>query len=281
MERNEITEFFKNNAYLGEEAMQDTVSLEPEKNYASYQIIGTRKKQEDRIGVEEKPGQLLAVVCDGMGGLAGGEQASAEAVNRLLADYRERDVADAGQFLLEEAIKLDILVNEMENEEKQRLGAGTTLVAVLVQRGKLYYVSVGDSRIYLMRGKEMVMLTEDHNYGLLLRRALENGTMDEEEFRRESRQAEALISYIGMGGLRAVSYNGTEPVRLKQGDKILLCSDGLYKSLTDETIAHELRYCTLETMEDTVRRLAEMAAESAAAQNRKQDNTSMILIIES
>ena len=280
MEKNEITDFFKNNAYLGKAEMEDTISMEPEKRYASYQIIGTRKRQEDSVGVEEKDGQILAVVCDGMGGLAGGERASAEAARRLLEDYQDSHFTDAGQFLLEEAIKLDIIVHEMEDEERQRIGAGTTLAAVLVQKGKLHYVSVGDSRIYLMRGKEMVMLTEDQNYGLLLKRSLKNGTMSEEEFQRESKHADALISYIGMGGLRAVSYSGADPIQLEKGDKILLCSDGLYKSLTDEAIAGEMRYLTLETIEDTAKRLAEMTMEHAVAQHRKQDNTSVILIIE-
>ena len=118
------------------------------------------------------------------------------------------------------------------DETGERLNAGTTLAAAVIHGAHLHFVSVGDSRIYLVRGRNMTRLTEDQNYDMTLRRSLLAGRIGEAEYRREAKYAEALISYIGMNGLKVIGCNADEETRLLPGDKLLICSDGLYKSLS-------------------------------------------------
>ncbi|MDO4285359.1 MAG: protein phosphatase 2C domain-containing protein, partial [Eubacteriales bacterium] len=236
MSNSELVDFFSNPDYLEEIVHDDTIAIEDERPgiYAAYQILGTRQSQQDCVSAVKRDGMLLAVVCDGMGGLSGGERASNAAVSRLLMDFEKADLSDPTGFLFQEAIQIDREVYELEDGEQRRLEAGTTMVAILIKDHQLHYVSVGDSRLYLMRGQEMVQVTEDQNYGMTLRRSLRNGEIDEAEYRKEVQYAEALISYIGMGGLKVIGCSSDAPIQIIEGDRLLLCSDGLYKSLSQE-----------------------------------------------
>ena len=281
MSENEITNFFKDADYLRETTCDDTLSIEPDKGYALYQIVGTRANQQDCIEVSKKNDSILAVVCDGMGGLKGGERASADAVSQFVLDYQKNEWDDTTGFLFNEVIQLDKLVSELKDENGDNLSAGTTLVAVIIKDRKLHYISVGDSRIYLMRGKEMVMLTEDQNYGMTLKRSLQQGIISEEEYKKEEKYADALISYIGMGGLKVIGCSNEHALELKSGDKILLCSDGLYKSLSQSEIEEELVKCDSDNLDETLQNLVNKALNKAVNNGKKQDNTSAILLVES
>ncbi len=280
MSKNEIIDFFKNMENIKEVEYEDTVSLEKSKSYAMYQIVGTRANQQDSIAVGRKDDSVLAIVCDGMGGLNGGELASSSAVSKFVEDYYDSDLMDVNGFLFNEAIKLDKLVSGLKDESGDSLSAGTTLVAVIIKDKKLHYVSVGDSRIYLMRGNEMVMLTEDQNYGMTLKRSLQQGIIDEDEYRREEKYADALISYIGMDGLKVIGCSSDNALQLMENDKVLLCSDGLYKSLSEEEMIEELIKCNEGNMDEVLQKLVDRALEKALVKGKKQDNTSAILLME-
>ena len=173
MINSEIDEFFKNGVNTEVVQYDDTVEIEKKLIYAMSQVIGTRNEQQDRIAVKEKNKQLLAVVCDGMGGLSGGQIASKYVVEQLIEDFEKDENTNPTDFLLNEAIQLDKEINELKDENGKYIGAGTTLVAVIIKDHKLYYVSVGDSRIYLIRKEEIAQITEDQNYRLTLKRELE------------------------------------------------------------------------------------------------------------
>lgn len=248
-------------------------------SYSCYQAIGTRKNQQDCIKVREQNNALLAVLCDGMGGLSDGASASIAAVNKIMDDFERLSPANGTAFLIREAALADEIVYDLRDAEGVRLNCGTTLAAVLLQEHRLHYVSVGDSRIYLMRGKEFVQVTEDHNYRLTLTRSLQKGLITEEIFREEESFAEALISYVGMGGLKVIDCSNEKPVQLLPGDKLLLCSDGLYKCLSTEEIAEELYRCNGENIGQAAERLVQQATVKAVYQNRPQDNTSAIVLL--
>ena len=152
-------------------------------------------------------------------------------------------------------------------------------MAVIIKDHKLYYVSVGDSRIYLIRKEEIAQITEDQNYRLTLKRELENNTLSQEEYLKEIPYADALISYIGMGGLKVIEYNSDYPLELKDGDKILLCSDGFYRSFSEKEIIEEVNGIENFSIEEDVKRMIEKAAQKNILQGKKQDNTSGILVI--
>lgn len=239
--------------------------------YTAYSAMGARESQQDALFTGEGAGAILAIVCDGMGGMTGGEQASALAVRMLAEAFFQRSPEDIPCFYRGIVGEIDEAVYRLEGDGK-RLGAGTTVVSVVVRQEGLYWLSVGDSRIYLFRRGEMLCPVPAHNYRLLLDGMLAEGAIDEAKYQQELPKAEALISFLGVGGVERMEVN-PNPFRLEEGDQILLCSDGLYKSLPDRRIQEILR--GRMPLEVKVRRLVEEAVEAGG---RKQDNTSVVLL---
>lgn len=236
-------------------------------------IIGTRKYQQDSYAIIDTDKGKLAVVCDGMGGLAGGERASALGISVLTEDFIRTPVTDARVFFREEAIKLDKLVYDLCDENENKLGAGTTIVSVFIKNDMTDWLSVGDSKIYIIRNNALYCVVREHNYRLILDDRLQKGELSQEEYIRESVQAEALISYLGMGELSLMDINN-EHFRLYPGDVIILCSDGVYKTLNNDMILASVvdNYYDLQKAADTI---TECAMEYSAG---SQDNTTVVLI---
>lgn len=263
---------------MGEKRNQDditTVKIERELRLlmAGASVVGTREYQQDTYYMMDGARGSLAVICDGMGGMEHGELASRKAVEKLAGDFEHWTGEDIPLFLKKEAEQMDRLVAELKDENGNELDAGTTVVCVIVSDGLLYWMSVGDSRIYVLRGEEMYCVTRDHNYGLRLAEQRKSGKISEEEFEREKGQAEALISYLGMDGLELLDVSRT-PLCLEYGDRILLCSDGLYKCLSEEFLKEKLLY-QREDIQTTVEKLMQDVLE---ADRRNKDNTTAVLL---
>ena len=202
--------------------------------------IGGREDQQDRAYAYADPSITFAIVCDGMGGTEHGELASRIAVETmrelLQAFVAQQPLGDVVRFLSDAMTELDRRVSrELGNQE-----GGTTAVAVILLDGELYWFSAGDSRLYIFRGGELVQATRDHNYFLRLNEQLQNGEITPEQFRQESERGEALISFIGIGGLPVYDLTNA-PLRVMEGDILLLTTDGLYKAIPQELILHILR----------------------------------------
>lgn len=202
--------------------------------------IGGRQDQQDTAYIYCDQDITFAIVCDGMGGTEDGAQASSIAVNsmrELLKQYIEHHSrGNIVRFLAESMTELDSRVSHALGKKK----GGTTAVAVMIQDGKLYWFSAGDSRLYICRGSELVQATRDHNYFLRLDELLKNGEISQEDYRRESEKGEALISYMGVGGLPVYDLTNV-PLNVMEGDILLLTTDGLYKAIPQELILHILR----------------------------------------
>lgn len=247
----------------------------PRLEIAGSSIIGTRQYQQDYAGIYSDRNEVFGIICDGMGGLSGGERASKAAVDLFVRDYfKQKQDAGMAEFLKTEAECMDRVVAGLKNDKGRPLQAGTTVVAVVVKGEKLTWLSVGDSRIYFIRGRQITPLTRDHNYRMTLTWQLQNGEISKEWFESEanSRQAEALTSYLGMNGLELSDVKG--PMKLESGDIILLCSDGVYKSLEDGQIHAMVRDNDI-SMELAANRLVDMALFMAKG---GQDNTTAVLI---
>ncbi len=240
-------------------------------------IIGTRKNQQDTVFGNTDELGTIAVVCDGMGGLEGGEIASCLAAQTLAEDYFQFRLNPQGtipDFFQQEAIKIDSLVYELQNEEGDRLEAGTTMSAVIVEGNRLHWLSVGDSRIYLIREKKIQMLNQEHNYREMLLEKLERGEITEEYFYEEERErGEALVSFLGIGDLSLMDIN-QRPFLLQEGDFILLCSDGLYRSMPEEMILKVI----LDSLPDVERAAFCLTAGAMDMSWESLDNTSLILL---
>lgn len=237
-------------------------------------IIGTRKTQQDALFEKVDGDRTLAIVCDGMGGMNGGELASETAVRILAEDTLSRkDIPNIPLFFKEEAIKLDAAVCALTGEDGKPLNGGTTIVAVMVEKNNLYWLSVGDSKIYIIRNQEIVPVNREHNYRLRLNEEFKQGLITGEEYKEKEKQAEALISYLGIGNLSLMDVNQI-PFKLEEGDIIILCSDGLYKRLSDMEICQYIYYEEPD-MQRAANRLTDIVKKRT---NKVQDNTSVILL---
>ena len=243
-------------------------------NVGVSSIIGARKNQQDSVFGQSDGDRAFGVVCDGMGGMNGGERASQTAIRILVEDYyKKMPNYDIPQFFLEEADIMNSSVRELKNEEGKPLGGGTTVVAVMINQDELYWLSVGDSRIYIIRDGQILPMNEEHNYKMQLNQMLKAGQISQEKYNSELSQSEALISYIGIEELKLIEVN-RKAFRLLDQDVIVLCSDGLYQCLSEKEIA-ELIYYEEPDMERAAHRLTEIVEKRRI---RSQDNTSIVVM---
>lgn len=220
------------------------VDYEPSAAVRAYasSIIGNRSSQQDYccISAPNMPANkgCIAIVCDGMGGMQGGELASRCCADQLFMRYYSTEYESPEQFFASEIPLANDSVASLRNESGSLLGGGTTLVSVIVRDSRVYYASVGDSRIYLFRSGTICQLTRDHNYFLSLSQAVQRGELTMQQAISDP-QRDALISYIGMqGGAEIIDIADNFPCR--SGDILLLCSDGLTKAMSAEEIAHTI-----------------------------------------
>jgi serine/threonine protein phosphatase PrpC len=204
---------------------------------AHAQHIGSRHYQQDSIGLADPEdhaflahGGFLAVLCDGMGGMEHGDVASQTAVRAIRDAYAQKLPAESIPAALERAARK---ANEQVIAAALNLGlkegVGTTLVAAVLHYGYLYFVSVGDSAIYHVRGGDLHMVNRTHVFANLLDQAAERGQISRSEAAQHP-ERESLTSFIGIHDLHEIDHN-TEPWPVAAGETILLASDGLFKTL--------------------------------------------------
>lgn len=240
-------------------------------------LKGTREYQQDMADVkicgtsEERNRRIIGVLCDGMGGLESGERASAVAVTTMM---KELDVSwsEFPQVFQDVLADVNYQIYSLKNEKTgKRLHAGTTLTSVVIEDGKMYWCSVGDSRIYLFRNRCLLQLTRDHIYGNDLDEMVSSGQITEKEAKSNPGRA-ALTSYLGVQRLEKINYN-LVPEELVAGDIVLQCSDGLYRSLSEKEIIFILERC-VEDMQHAARSLTM----SAVSRPGGHDNTTALLL---
>lgn len=189
-------------------------------------------------------GQLL-IVADGMGGHAAGEKASRVAMNQLIEQLLntvhwflhsdqnrpndENDFVESLKRVLQQAH--DRILSEAAINQSQR-GMGTTLTMAYIVWPRMYVVHAGDSRCYLIRDRSCEQLTTDHT---LARQLVDAGGLKPEE-EASSRWSNVLWNVLGGSGQHELTAE-VRRVDLIKGDTILLCSDGLSRYLSNETIA--------------------------------------------
>jgi protein phosphatase len=231
--------------------MRNSKTLRPAPEVETIPVIlpgnaqnqGKRREQQDAFTISDPTDTtflahagLLAVVADGMGGMKCGGDASLLAADTMLEAYAvKRPEEPVEEALLRSLIRANRAVLEMARRNGVAGESGTTLVAAAVLGNRLWWIAAGDSRLYLARKGELLRLTEDHVYATELDRSVLLGRLSPEEalFHPER---EALTSFLGLEDLPEVDRN-QRPLRLEAGDRLLLCSDGLYKFLPLEETA--------------------------------------------
>lgn len=244
-----------------------------EKSHAACGLhIGTRQYQQDALYLSEARKHFIyGILCDGMGGMEQGDRVSNEVVTYIASRMETiKEDTNIPSFYEQELSNINQLVRK-ENEIRMA-NAGTTFTSVVILHNRLYWAAVGDSRIYLIREDEIVQITRDHNYAMRLKEQVIKGEITEEEAMQDP-QREALISYIGAPVLEVVDIS-QGPFLMNPGDSVLLCSDGLTKSLTDEKILALVRGYEDDPRE-AVHQLIHTAFDTG---DGSKDNTSVILI---
>lgn len=241
-------------------------------------VIGKRQQQQDSVKADSdyafaEEGRGIAVLCDGMGGLSGGEKASKLGVDTVYNAFHELPAeASIPRFYAEWIDRADTAVAALKSDDGKPLNAGSTMVSVVIEDGMLYWASVGDSRIFIQRGEEIVCLTRDHNLLMLLNAKVKRGEMTQEEADNDPKK-EALISYIGVNGMRCVDIS-PQPIELENGDHVILCSDGLYRTVSIDEMLQIVRCFSGEAT-----CAAEALTQLALSKNYPhQDNTSVIVL---
>lgn len=236
------------------------------------QSIGLRPKQEDalchsnwRDPQELRTRGFLAAVADGIGGLKNGEIASATVVRTMYNGFMQQDCGALGNDrLLELAAQAQKKVLEMNHQEG---GMGSTLVSVLIQNWHMWTLAVGDSRIYLYRAGGLIQLNRPHVYG---KECEETQALTGVCSPMAGRKAAALYAFIGQEGLKSIDRT-IQPLRLMRGDRVLLLSDGVFTTLSEEALTEILT----RAPEDIA---GEIIAQVEKVEKRGQDNATALVI---
>lgn len=239
------------------------------------QDVGAREQQEDAFDVHvpdeaeqrEEVG-VLAVVADGMGGLDEGQNASQAAVETFVAAYTEEAQRVPPPAALRRAVdEANAAVHALCSNNRT---AGSTLVAAAVRAEELHWISVGDSHIYLGREGRLTQLNTDHVFAHRLDEAAEQGLLSPDEA-ADHPEREALTSYLGMEEVPEIDQNmETDP--LNPGDRVLLCSDGLYGSLSMEEMRRLLENPNPQAASDAL-----IEATLSRARPRQDNVTALVL----
>ena len=203
--------------------------------------IGARENQQDSFGISDigNPALcmekgVLAVVADGMGGLANGAQISATVTSVMLRYFEtQRAGADCSEELLTMLGHANGEVNRFLNSGAHEQ-SGSTVVAALIKGNGLHFISVGDSRICLVRGGSLIPINREHTYASELDEKAARGEISVSQARSDP-QRRALTSYIGMGRLEKID-RSLRPIPLQRGDRILLMTDGVFGTLSEQEI---------------------------------------------
>jgi PPM family protein phosphatase len=178
----------------------------------------------------------LAVIADGMGGYEGGQEASRVAVETVRHVY-DRDFANnPQQALLSGLLAAHDNIQRYALEHPEFQGMGTTCTALAIVDRKLYFAHVGDSRLYLIRPDAITRLTRDHSY---VGRLVESGIVRSEDAQSHP-QRHILTAALG-SGKEILPDVSEHPVEIHPGDKIMLCTDGLWSVVSEPELADTVR----------------------------------------
>ena len=234
--------------------------------YAMTDVGECRKVNQDCIFSSVTPiGKMdnLFIVADGMGGYKAGDVASMFTVETVVQIVKE---SESGTLvsIVDKAIRIAnerLIKKATESEEYE--GMGTTLVVATIHKGLLSVANVGDSRLYMVNDSEIRQITRDHSF---VEEMVSRGLIE----RSEARTHEDKNKITRAIGVEQDVMADFFEIKVKEGDKFLMCSDGLSNMIEDEVIAGIVRDNDVKT---AVTKLVELANH-----NGGKDNISVIII---
>ncbi|MDD6157648.1 MAG: serine/threonine-protein phosphatase [Lachnospiraceae bacterium] len=245
---------------------------------SNFQGIGRRRQQEDSFYVSDynnvemiEERGFLAVVADGMGGMMNGAEMSA-VVTRAAMEFYEKvlpfHLGDGTEELQSMLSFIDGRAKQLQQESDED-ESGSTLLAALIRGNRLHFLAVGDSRIYLLRAGKMYQLNREHNVKSKMIERLAKEEIDLESY-QDIIGKSGLTSYIGIEELDLYDVS-LRPLLLEKNDILLLASDGVFGTLSEETMKR-----ILQSEAGNAAKNMREAIEQAA--NPKQDNYTGVII---
>lgn len=240
--------------------------------YADLSLVGAREDNQDRVAVAVSERSVLLVVIDGMGGHADGAKAADTALKSMLDSFWQSSlpVFDPLGFVH--------LTLGRAHDDVCRLGNGLTVdsrprattAVCLVQDGAAYWGHVGDSRIYLMRGGQVIERTRDHSHVELL---LREKKITQEEVANHPMRNFVESCLGGDPAIPEMTISGRKP--LLPGDVLMLCTDGIWSNLNDAIIAG---YCAADDTRDLRNALEELGERAVIASAPFSDNSTAAIL---
>lgn len=236
--------------------------------------IGGRQENQDCAGVRDTTLGLLVVVCDGMGGMQGGQIASTTAVTTIMSFFENIDKqADPAMALVKAINEANAQIIAKGQEDPNLRGMGTTVTALLKTPKSAIVAHVGDSRIYQFRGGKKVFRTFDHSmvFEMVKKKVLT------EEQARLSAQSNVILKALGVKPEVEVE---CQEIPYLKGDRFVLCSDGFWGAMPEE------EFIALVTKKDNANQVLTTTANKIESIGKKKggdyDNlTAAIVEIES
>lgn len=206
----------------------------------------------------------LFIVCDGMGGHAAGEVASEIGVKTIREEYYNTPGSDVITPLATAVERANTTIYDHASEQPELNGMGTTCVALVIAGGRAFVVNIGDSRAYIIRNGKMRQVTRDHSW---VAEQVRVGLLTEEQARTHSHRNVITRSLGTQPNVTADLFIET----MHNGDRVLLCSDGLHGYVDEHDI--EQAVTNDDPPEVAVRALIDMANN-----NGGPDNISAMLV---
>lgn len=221
--------------------------------------IGGRQENQDCAGVKDTTLGLLVVVCDGMGGMQGGQIASSTAVMTILSFFDTVDKqSDPAMTLIKAINEANAQIIAKGQENPLLTGMGTTVTALLKTPQSAIVAHVGDSRIYQFRGSKKVFRSFDHSmvFEMVKKKVLT------EEQARLSVQSNVILKALGVK--QEVEVEMHELPYLK-GDRFVLCSDGFWGAMPEKD------FITLVTRKADIKEILQETANKVEAIGKEKD----------
>lgn len=210
-------------------------------DYASYTDIGDRQTNEDGFGIGKQNGKELFVVADGLGGHGQGEVASETAVRAAMEAFYGDDSGSPKDILERCMQHAQDQVMERVRQGTDLSAIKTTLVCALLVDKELWISHIGDSRCYLFRKHKIIYQTLDHSVCQML---VLSKRLKQSEIRHHP-DRNRLLRVIGIDWNDVPQYETVkQPLRLKTGDRILLCTDGFWEPIDEESMIQCMKQTT-------------------------------------